>query len=70
MWTSWSRGQTTHNEDDTTLKKANKSGLIGIIQWKTITRHQHYWNKKSLPNKYQFTNKKYKKDATRSVIPW
>jgi len=30
-------------------------------------KHKHYWNE-LYPNKYQFTNKKYKKDFTKTIV--
>jgi hypothetical protein len=62
MWTSWSHGQTTHN-DDTTPEKPKKSGLIGMWDNENCP-------KAPPPNEYQFANEKYNKEAIRSIIPW
>jgi hypothetical protein len=69
MWTFWTCCQTTHTQRHQFLEKSSKSGLIEVwhnnnLYLSTITIE----NEKPLPNKYWFANKKYKDDATKSVI--
>jgi hypothetical protein len=44
MWTSWSRGHATHNQDWDLISKSRNRSDRSVTQWKPAPRHQHYWN--------------------------
>jgi hypothetical protein len=62
--------QPTH-KDIKFLEKPSKSGLIGVWHKDNLYLGTNIIeNEKPLPNKYWFTNGKYKNDATKLVILW
>jgi hypothetical protein len=47
MWTSWSRGQATHNDDKTLEKQKTFRFDRNVRQLKPVPRHHHSMNTNS-----------------------
>ena len=43
MWTSWSHGHATHNQDWDLIPESRNRSDRSVTKWKPAPRHQHYW---------------------------